>query len=39
MASYVDHALIEGESVTYTGHISLWSLMVAQDAAMSGRAA
>jgi uncharacterized membrane protein YdbT with pleckstrin-like domain len=26
MASYVDRALIEGESVTYIGHISLWSL-------------
>ena len=26
MASYVDRALIEGESVAYTGHISLWSL-------------
>lgn len=26
MASYIDGALINGEQVTYIGHISLWSL-------------
>jgi uncharacterized membrane protein YdbT with pleckstrin-like domain len=27
MASYVDASLIEGETVLYRGHISIWSLM------------
>ena len=26
MASYIEGALIKGESVIYTGHVSLWSL-------------